>query len=195
MSTPSPQPMPTLKDLSQISEMNTDAAGGVKDGSTVIVYSLPCELRAACRAGLFTKQTSGQCPGYAQANLCILPREYAFDFLLFATRNPKPCPLLAVLEAGHYAISGKHGSDEDVDIRKDIPKYRVYRDGDIVEEVGDVSHLWREDLVTFVIGCSFSFEEALQNVGIGIRHIEQGSNVRINSSSCKHLNFLLEAHL
>lgn len=134
------------------------------------MYKLPQELRAAVRGGKFKGQTSGQAPGFAQANLCILPREYAFDFLLFCQRNPKPCPLLHVLEPGSYTLN-------DIDIRTDIPKYRVFEDGVLTKEVDSIEDLWREDFVTFLIGCSFSFEDALVKAGLSIRHIDQGRNV------------------
>lgn len=133
-------------------------------------YSSPSQLRQACRTDIFQQQTSGQAPGFAQANLCILPREYAFDFLLFCQRNPKPCPLLHVLEAGSY----QHG---DIDIRSDLPRYRVFENGVLVKECSNVKDLWSEDFVTFIIGCSFSFEEALTKAGLSIRHIDQGRNV------------------
>eukprot|EP01039_Chlorochromonas_danica_P007523 gene7523-8321_t len=134
------------------------------------VYQTPQEVRLACRSGIFAEQTSGHASGFAQGNLCILPKEYAFDFLLFCQRNPKPCPLLHVIEAGEYNLG-------DTDIRTDLPKYRIYKDGILQEEVTDVSSYWRDDLVTFVIGCSFSFEDALVKAGLHIRHIDQGCNV------------------
>lgn len=133
-------------------------------------YSQPNDLRLACRNQVFVSQTAGQAPGFAQANLCILPKEYAFDFLLFCQRNPKPCPLLHVLEEGIYTLGS-------IDIRKDLPKYRIFKDGELVEECIDIEHLWTNDLVTFVIGCSFSFEEALIKAGLSVRHIDQGKNV------------------
>lgn len=139
----------------------------------------PKDIRNSCRSGKFTRQTSGQTPGYAQANLCILPSKYAFDFLLFCQRNPKPCPLLHVIEAGEYLLE----KNESCDVRFDVPKYRVYRDGVLVEEVGSVEKIWSDDLVTFVIGCSFSFEEALMSAGIGIRHIEEKKNVPMYNTS------------
>lgn len=135
-----------------------------------VYFEKPSELRLACRRGEFSGQTSGQANGYAQANLCILPKEYAFDFLLFCQRNPKACPLLHVLEAGVF-------THEDMDIRSDLPKYRVFRDGVLQEEVGDISALWQEDFVTFVIGCSFSFEDAMTKAGLRVRHVDQGVNV------------------
>jgi uncharacterized protein YcsI (UPF0317 family) len=134
-------------------------------------FESPSSLRRAVREGLYDSQTAGQAPGYAQANLCILPKEYAFDFLLFATRNPKSCPILHVLEAGESSLDG------DIDIRTDIPKYRIFENGTLVSEVKDIKAMWRSDLVTFIIGCSFSFEDALQRAGLTIRHIETGCNV------------------
>ncbi len=138
--------------------------------ASAFVFTNPTDIRFACRNGTFSGQTSGQSPGHAQANLCILPKEYAFDFLLFCQRNPKPCPLLHVLEAGVTNLG-------DIDIRTDLPKYRVFHDGQLAEESTDITKLWREDFVTFVIGCSFSFEDALIRSGLTIRHIEQNRNV------------------
>ena len=144
-------------------------------------FTRPYELRHASRVGAFNGQTSGQCAGYAQANLCILPKEVAFDFLLFATRNPKPCPLLAVLEAGEYNMKGT-----DIDIRTDVPLYRVFVDGELHKETESVKDIWKDDFVTFVIGCSFSFEEALISAGVGIRHIEEVKLKYTNDILCIH---------
>jgi len=130
--------------------------------------------RLRIRAGIFTGQTSGLAPGNVQANLVILPKSLAHDFLRFAQANPKPCPVLAVSEAGDPRVPAV---GLDLDIRTDLPRYRVWRHGELVEEPIDISHLWRDDLVSFVIGCSFSFEEALIEDGIEIRHISCGSNV------------------
>lgn len=154
-------------------------------GGTNKVYQKPSELRLACRSGAFKGHTTGQASGYAQANICILPKEYAYDFLLFCVRNPKPCPLLYVLEAGEYTF-GSWGKK--VDIRTDLPKYRVFQDGILRAEMdslcalskdGDkgTKTLWQDDFVTFVIGCSFSFEESLVRGGVPMRHIDQGTNV------------------
>ena len=131
----------------------------------------PAQVRQVCRSGAWTSQTSGQAPGFAQANLCILPKEYAYDFLLFCMRNPKPCPLLHVLDEGQPVF----GSD--VDVRSDLPQYRVFREGVLQDTVTDISSLWRNDFVTFVIGCSFSFEEAMSRAGLPLRHVETGRNV------------------
>jgi uncharacterized protein YcsI (UPF0317 family) len=132
------------------------------------------DVRQAARQQRLTGQTSGLAPGYAQANLVVLPRESAGDFLLFCQRNPKPCPLLDVTEAGQ--TSAPRAAPQ-ADLRTDLPRYRVWRDGVLVDEPTDVRGLWRNDLVSFVIGCSFTFEAAMQRSGIPVRHIELGVNV------------------
>jgi uncharacterized protein YcsI (UPF0317 family) len=114
------------------------------------------------------------CAGYAQANLVVLPKEQSYDFLLFAQRNPKSCPILEVSDVGVRQL--KYIARES-DIAKDIPKYRVYRKGVLEEECKEVSKYWRDDLVSFLIGCSFSFESALLDAGVPVRHIEEGRNV------------------
>lgn len=133
----------------------------------------PKAMRSLCRTGEFTGPTSGVAEGYVQANMMIVPREYAFDFLLFCQRNPKPCPLVEVLDPGHVAPC----CAPDADIRTDLPGYRIYEDGKLTREVGDISPYWRDDLVTFLIGCSFSFESALIEGGIPLRHVERRINV------------------
>lgn len=134
----------------------------------------PIEVRKLISEEKITVPTSGMCPGYAQANLVILPKEYAYDFLLFAERNPKPCPILEVSDEGsRYLKKIAPGAD----IAKDIPKYRVYENGVMTGEYTDVSHLWRDDLVSFLIGCSFSFESELIEAGIEMRHNTLGCNV------------------
>ncbi|MGA8754946.1 MAG: putative hydro-lyase [Stellaceae bacterium] len=122
----------------------------------------------------FTGPTAGLAAGNVQANLVILPKALAHDFLRFAQANPKPCPVLAVSEPGdpHLPALG-----EDLDIRTDLPKYRVWRYGELVEEPADVGHVWRDDLVSFALGCSFSFEQAMVEEGIELRHMTCGSNV------------------
>ena len=130
--------------------------------------------RLRIRSGGYRGQTSGLAPGNVQANLAILPAALAVDFLRFAHANPKPCPVLAVSEPGDPNIPA---IGRDLDIRTDIPLYRVWRHGVLVDECTDISHLWRDDLVSFPIGCSFSFEEALIEDGIEVRHIACGSNV------------------
>ncbi len=133
----------------------------------------PAQVRAESRAGRLDRPTAGLAPGFVQANLMVVPREAAFDFLLFCQRNPKPCPLVEVLEAGCTAPRCAPGAD----LRTDLPRYRVFRDGALAEERGEVASVWREDLVSFLIGCSFSFEEALAEAGVPLRHVEACSNV------------------
>jgi uncharacterized protein YcsI (UPF0317 family) len=130
--------------------------------------------RLRIRSGSYTGPTSGLAPGLVQANLVILPRSYANDFLRFAQANPKPCPVLAVSEPGDPAFPTL---GDGIDMRRDLPRYRVWRDGELVGEPSDVSDVWRDDLVGFAIGCSFSFEEALIEDGIEVRHIACNSNV------------------
>ncbi len=134
----------------------------------------PREARMKIRNGEITTQTSGMCNGYAQANLCILPKKYAYDFLLFASRNPTSCPILEVLDEGSRYT--RYMADH-ADIATDIPKYRIYQNGVLIEEVTDISAYWQDDFVSFLIGCSFSFEGELLDAEVPIRHIEQGRNV------------------
>lgn len=141
-------------------------------------FASPAAARAAFRAGL-VRPTSGLCPGYTQANLLVVPQEYAFDFLLFAQRNPKPMPIICVLEAGQTSSELLAGGD----IRTDVPSYRVYRDGELADTYSEVTELWREDMVAFLIGCSFTFESALLAAGIEIAHISQGVNVPMYRTS------------
>ena len=130
--------------------------------------------RLRIRAGEFSGTTAGLAPGNVQANLVILPKALAHDFLRFAQANPKPCPVLAVSEPGEWRLPSLGA---DLDIRRDLPRYRVWRRGELVEEPFDLFHVWRDDLVSFALGCSFSFEEALVEDGIELRHITCGSNV------------------
>jgi len=132
------------------------------------------DVRLASRSGALDAPTAGLAPGFVQGNLAILPSDYAEDFLRFCQANPKPCPLLGVSEAGDPAIPVLGA---DLDIRTDIPRYRVWRDGEAIDEPRDIKPMWRDDLVSFVLGCSFSFEEALQQADVPLRHIERGTNV------------------
>lgn len=138
------------------------------------------EVREACRNGSFSSQTSGLAYGYVQANLVILPKDWAWDFLLFAQRNPKPCPVLEVGEVGSPLTTRLA---DGADIRTDLPKYRLFRDGEMVEELTDITHLWQDDLVYFLLGCSFSFEQALIEAGLELRHIAEGKNVPMYKSN------------
>ena len=139
----------------------------------------PDEVRRACREGTWQRPTAGLARGFVQANLMIVPREAAFDFLLFCQRNPKPCPLVEVVEAGHTEPACAPGAD----LRRDLPRYRVYRDGRLAEETTEVVRHWRDDLVSFLIGCSFSFEEALAEAGVPLRHVECACNVPMYRTS------------
>lgn len=132
------------------------------------------EARARIRRGEWTAHTSGLADGHVQGNVVILPEALAGDFLRFCQRNPKPCPLLAVSEPGQAKLPVL---GDDIDICTDVSRYRVWRHGELTDEPTDISALWRKDLVTFVLGCSFSFEQALQEAGLRIRHIDQGRNV------------------
>ncbi len=140
----------------------------------------PAELRAAVRAGEWTAPTAGLAPGFTQANLVALPAADAFDFLRFCVANPKPCPVLDVTDPGSpEPARTAPGSD----LRTDVPRYRVWRDGELVDEPTDATEHWREDLVAFLIGCSFTFERALLADGLPIRHLEQGVNVPMYRTS------------
>ncbi|GAA3490657.1 putative hydro-lyase [Streptomyces cremeus] len=132
----------------------------------------PREARERCRAGA-RGTTAGWAPGYVQANLLAVPADWAYDVLLFCQRNPKPCPVLDVTDAGAWTTPLAPGAD----LRTDLPGYRVWRHGEPVEEPGDVVRHWREDLVMFLVGCSFTFETALVAAGVPMRHVEQGRTV------------------
>ncbi len=141
---------------------------------TATTPSSPEEIRSMIRTGGWKGVTSGLAPGRVQANLAILPRNLAFDFLLFCQRNPKPCPLLEVLDAGRFEPKQVAPG---ADLRTDVPSYRIFRDGQIIGEESDILSLWDDELVSFLLGCSFSFEWGLMNAGIPLRHVEQGKNV------------------
>jgi len=128
----------------------------------------------ACRTGAWDRPTAGICETYVQTNLVVLPLEDAFDFLRFCGRNPKPCPLIEVTDPGDPEPKLTAAG---ADLRTDLPRYRVYRGGELEEERQDIGDLWREDFVAFLIGCSFSFEHALLAAGVPLRHIETGTNV------------------
>ena len=140
---------------------------------------LPSEIRALCRAGDWTGPTAGLAGGHVQANMMIVPQSQAFDFLLFCQRNPKPCPLVEVLDAGCWSPQCAPGAD----LRSDLPGYCVYEYGVKTDELNDIAGLWRDDLVSFLLGCSFSFEEALMRDGISLRHVEQKRNVAMYKTS------------
>src|ERR1700712_2412074 len=126
--------------------------------------------RRAIRSGEWTGPTSGLAPGYVQGNLAILPSALASDFMRFCQLNPKPCPLLAVGAPGDWRLPSLAA---DLDIRTDLTRYRVFKDGEMIDEPNDVLKHWRDDLVIFALGCSFSFEDALTEDGIELRHITE----------------------
>ena len=139
-----------------------------------LAHSSPADLRAAIRAGQFSGHTSGLAQRHVQGNVVILPAAFASDFLRFCQRNPKPCPVLAVGEPGDFSLPtlGAH-----IDMRSDLPRYRVWQGGVLTSEPTDVRSLWQNDFVSFVLGCSFSFEQALLDEGLKLRHIDEGRNV------------------
>ena len=138
------------------------------------MYANPEEVRALIRRGELSRPTAGLAPGYVQANLVMLPQALAFDFFLLCQRNPGPCPILEVIESGRYepALTAPGA-----DLRVDLPLYRVYRNGELVAEERNVTDYWNNDLVSFLLGCSFTFEAALIKAGIPMRHIEEQKNV------------------
>jgi uncharacterized protein YcsI (UPF0317 family) len=140
----------------------------------------PHAVRLAARSGVLDGPTSGRSHGYVQGNLAVLPAAFAGDFLRFCTANPKPCPVIGISEPGQTAMP-ELGFD--LDIATDIPRYRVWKDGELVDEPQDARSWWRDDLVAFVIGCSHSFEEALIEDGLAIRHVDQGTTVPMYRTS------------
>lgn len=132
------------------------------------------DVRAAIRSGSYADHTAGLAAGKLQCNLAILPEKFVLDFLRFCQRNPKPCPIVGVGDSGDPSLPTL---GYDIDIRKDVSKYRVFRDGTLSDEVTDISDVWRDDFVTIALGCSFTFENALLRHGIPVRHIEKGLNV------------------
>ena len=140
------------------------------------ITATPAEVRAQIRGGEWRDVTGSLAPGYVQTNLVILPKDLAFDFLLFCQRNRRPCPLLEVLEPGCVEPTELAPG---ADLRTDLPKYRVFRDGDLIGEEDDIRSLWRDDLVSFLLGCSFTFDTPLREAGIPTRHLEQGKGFSV----------------
>ena len=134
----------------------------------------PSEVRQLIREGKIDFQTSGMCNGYAQANMAVLPKDLAFDFLLFTQRNQKPCPVLDVTEPGSPV---PRLIAPNADLRYDIPRYRIYKKGELTDEVTNLDQYWRDDLVAFLLGCSFSFEGPMLDAGLDVRHITDNHNV------------------
>ncbi len=140
------------------------------------------KLRQQIRNGEFASPTSGAAGDLVQANVVILPKVYAFDFLLFAMRNQKSVPIIEVLENGRTESRYAPGSD----IRTDVPKYRIYKDGELVETVLEIKDYWQDDFVTFLIGCSFTFEQAILKAGIPIKHMDEKKNVAMYNTSVQN---------
>ena len=138
------------------------------------------DVRDAARAGRLSGPTCGLAPEYLQANLVIVPQDLAADFLRFCESNLKPCPLLDVTEPGSWE---PHDVAPGADLRTDLPRYRVYRHGSLVDEPTDIVHWWRGDLVSFLLGCSFSFEAAMRRAGLPVRHLDEGCNVPMYRTS------------
>lgn len=151
----------------------SDRRGSMEETETGRFES-PEAVRQKIRNREITGPTAGLCPGYAQANLVVLPKKYAYDFLLFAMRNPRSCPILEVTDAGDRTL--KH-MGKNADLATDLPKYRTYEYGKLTGEYVEVGSFWKEDFVSFLIGCSFSFEDELMRSGIEIRHITEHKNV------------------
>ncbi len=141
---------------------------------TDLITASAADVRAAIRSGSYAGHTAGLAAGKLQCNLAILPERYALDFLRFCQRNPKPCPVVGVSDTGNPALPTL---GHNIDIRTDVSKYRIFRDGTLADEVTDISDEWTDDLVTVALGCSFTFENALLRAGIPVRHIETGLNV------------------
>ena len=142
----------------------------------------PETMRELIRNREFMMPTSGVASGYAQGNLVIIPKEYAYDFLLFAYRNPKPCPLLYVSDAGEKHLD-KIAAESN--IYTDIGNYNIYENGVLVSNLDNVEEYYRDDLVSFIIGCSFTFESELLKEGIRIPHIEKKANVAMYDTNIK----------
>ena len=166
----------------------SDAGRGFKMGSnaalkTEVTNSISFEelrgksikdARPHIRSGAYTGHTAGIGPGMLQGNVAILPEELALDFARFCQRNPQPCPLIGVSDTGNPMM---HTLGDDLDIRTDVPKYRIYEHGELVDEVADITDLWKDNYVAFVLGCSFTFEDALMAEGINLRHIDKNKTV------------------
>jgi uncharacterized protein YcsI (UPF0317 family) len=142
-------------------------------GNPVMGIESPSEARRIIRAGEYTGHTAGVAPDYVQGNLCILPKDMALEFAAFCQRNPKPCPLIGMGAPGDPSLPDLG----DIDIRTDVPRYRVFKDGKLVEEPTDIRKYWSDDLVTFVLGCSFSFELPIRQAGIRMQHMERDTVV------------------
>lgn len=141
-----------------------------------LVDAAPADFWVACRDNGWQKSTAGLCRSFVQANLVVLPKSDAFDFLRFCQRNPKPCPVMEVLDPGDPQ---PRATAPGADIRTDLGRYSVYRNGRLDVEVDDINHLWTGEMTAFLLGCSFSFEYPLRKAGLPVRHVEQGTEVPV----------------
>ncbi len=151
-------------------------------GGTEARQTVPAAFRALARRGQWVGSTAGQCPAYQQANLVLLPAGLAIDFAAFCTRNPRPCPIIEITPPGDPV---PRWSAPDADLRTDLPGYRVFRQGELGERCGDISAIWRDDLVGFLLGCSYTFEHALIEAGVPLRHVRCGTTVPMYISSMR----------
>lgn len=145
-----------------------------------LIHVSAADTRSAIRSGSYTGHTAGLAAGKLQCNLAILPEQHALDFLRFCQRNPKPCPVVGVSDTGNPMLPTL---GPDIDIRHDVPRYRVFRGGTLMDELTDIADIWTDELVTVALGCSFTFENALLRGGIPVRHIESGKNVPMYRSN------------
>lgn len=172
--------MTTAVETAQAKRMPEQPAPAPARTGASVAYANPYSARLAARSGVLRGHTSGLCDGYVQANIVMLRDTWANEFLRFCQLNPKPCPLLDVTEPGVPVF--RH-LGQDVDVRRDVPRYRVYRNGELADEPADVEALWTDDMVAFAIGCSFSFEHALMEAGVPLRHIALSRNVAMYRTS------------
>jgi uncharacterized protein YcsI (UPF0317 family) len=147
--------------------------------NTMMEIVEPAEARRIIRAAEYAGHTAGVAPKYVQGNLCILPKDLALEFAAFCQRNPKPCPIIGMSAPGDPTLPDLG----DIDIRTDVPRYRVFKDGKLIDEPLDIRKYWTEELVTFVLGCSFSFELPILQAGIPLRHIEDDTTVPMYRTS------------
>jgi uncharacterized protein YcsI (UPF0317 family) len=174
MAAPTPAPARDTLAAGALSQLSPDTTG--------MAYIPPARARALFRKGTVAP-TAGWSAGFAQANLIAVPSDWAYEVLLFAQRNERACPVLDVTDPGSARTELAPGAD----LRTDLPAYRVWRGGALVDEPGEVGRYWRPDLVAFLIGSSFTFEAALRTAGIPLRHVEEGRNVPmyVTSRRCR----------
>ena len=149
----------------------------------MIALESPASVRRALSSGTWLRSTAGLAPGFVQCNLVVLPAALADAFEDFCQLNPGPCPLVERLAPGAYQPACAAGSD----LRTDLGLYKVWRDGELIDEVANVRAAWRSDLVSFLLGCSFSMDAALAQAGVTLRHLEQGRHIPayVSSVECR----------